>query len=120
VNKTSIHIKSQDHFKLYILLQNKMSLESELMNQYIDFYYNIDEQSFGNEIRYFILSTDREKVDAILLKNEIIGTLEQNLVKDFKYGRKLIKFEYKAYLIIVIVFIAITLLALIIEKAIGD
>ena len=111
-----IYIKHQDHFKLYVLLKYKSTFESTLLDNNIDFYYNINEQVFGDSIRYFLLSRDKNKIDSLLVKKEIVANLEQNLVDDFDQARSEIKFQTKAYFIVFFVILFLIVSALLIEN----
>jgi len=113
---SKIYIKYQNHFKLYVLLKYKATFETSLIEGNIDFYYNIDEQVFGDSIRYFLLSKDKSKIDSLLIKKGIIASLEQNLVDDFEQAGSELKFQTKFYILTVFVIVLIAVFALIIEN----
>ncbi|MEG0851635.1 MAG: hypothetical protein RSH24_17340, partial [Flavobacterium sp.] len=60
----SIDIKFQNHFKLYVLLKDKIIFESELNKSNIKYYIDIETQALSdNGIRYFLLDKDQEGID---------------------------------------------------------
>ena len=56
-------MKQKDHFKIYVLLKDKIIFESELRDNGVEFYTQLNEQPMiENGIRYFLLKTDRKKL----------------------------------------------------------
>ncbi|WP_336127445.1 hypothetical protein [Mesoflavibacter sp. CH_XMU1422-2] len=100
----NIDIRFKDHYKLMISLKDKLFFESELYKNEIK--YHVENEYFGDKIRFFFLDSDHKKVDNIIVKNEIVATVESNLVSDFNDQSK----KVKLYLIIAFVFIAIIIL----------
>jgi len=99
-------VKFQSHFKLYVLFKDYILFEALLNKNEIDYYTEISENSFVSEgIRYFLLDSDRIKIDEILKKNDIIASTETIHVTDYRHEKKLIKFEFYVYLIITILVI---------------
>lgn len=97
-------IRFEDHYKLMISLKDKVLFQSELDKSEIK--YHVESEYFVDKIRFFFLDSDHNKVDNIIIKNEIVATVESNLVSDFNDQRK----KVKLYLIIAFVFIAIIIL----------
>lgn len=100
-------VKTKNHFKLYILLKDKVNLETELDNNGILYYSDIDEQPFiDGGIRYFFLNSDREKIDQILIETGIIASTETIPIYDYRDQQKISKF----YLVLILaIFLAATL-----------
>ncbi|WP_417611767.1 hypothetical protein [Owenweeksia hongkongensis] len=92
----------QDHFKLYVEIEDIISFESHLTSNQIPFYCNSEQQTLsGNETRYFLLTTDREKVDRLIKRHSIMASTE-TIPSQFEKDRKALKFFYKVMLIAVI------------------
>ncbi|MEG1024992.1 MAG: hypothetical protein RSD71_10915 [Flavobacterium sp.] len=103
----SIDIKFQNHFKLYVLLKDKIIFESELNKSNIKYYIDIETQALSdNGIRYFLLDKDQEGIDDILLSKNIIASTETINVNDFRD----VKNYYKVYFIIALLVITLTIL----------
>jgi hypothetical protein len=80
------------HFKIYVLLKDKIVFESEIEKQHIEYYCDIENQPFlESGIRYFILDTDRFKLDGILRENSIIAHTETIPTSDYRDGKKAMK-----------------------------
>ncbi len=106
--KSNISIKLKDHFKLYILLKDKIVFESELLNNQIPFYCDLNEQPMIDEgIRYFLLNSDRPKVDQIITDNEIIASTETIYLYDYRDKIKETKLYLYAILAVVIIMLMI-------------
>lgn len=106
MEKSNFDILLKNHYKLYVLLKDKIVFESELQKNGIKYYYDIDEQPFiDSGIRYFLLNDDRKKVDEILISNSIIGTIESLPITDYKDNKKMMK----VFLFIVLIIISIIL-----------
>ena len=116
MSDNKIYIKFNNHFKLYVLLKYKSTFESALIENNIDFYYDINEQAFGDSIRYFLLSKDKKDIDSIITEKGIIANLEQNLVDDFEQAGSEFKFKAKAYILAVIAILLLAIIALMFEK----
>lgn len=104
--KSNFDIRLKNHYKLYVLLKDKLIFESELNKNGIKYYYNIEEQPFiDSGIRYFLLNDDRKKVDEILISNSIIASIESLPITDYKDDKKMMKI----FLLIALIIIAIIL-----------
>jgi len=103
----NFEVKLKDHYKLYVLLKDKIKLESELENNRIMYYSDVNEQPFiGGGIRYFFLDSDREKVDQILMEKDIIASTETIPSYDYREQKKISRF-YLA--LILAIFLAVVL-----------
>lgn len=92
MSKSNFDIKLKEHFKLYISIKDKISLESELLNNNIQYYFDFDEQSANSEyLRYYFLVSEKNKVNEILNKTSVISFTESNITGDFKENGRLIK-----------------------------
>jgi|SRR5690554_32332 len=106
MEKSNFDIRLKNHYKLYVLLKDKLIFESELQKNGIKYYYDIDEQPFiDSGIRYFLLDSDRKTVDRILISNSIIATIESLPITDYKDNKKMMKI----FLLIALIIIAIIL-----------
>lgn len=100
---SNFDIKLKEHYKLYILIKDQIIFESELLNNDIKFYSDINEQpSLNGGIRYFLLDSDMSKVDDIIKKNEIVANTESILVYDFEEGKKIFKLKALFYVIVIV------------------
>ena len=92
------------------MLKDTIRFEAAMNHKQIPFYSEINEQpNISDGIRYFILDTDREKVDKLLIENNIIASTETISNYDFRDQKKF----YKVYVwvaIIIILLISISLL----------
>lgn len=80
----------QEHMKIYILLKDKIIFETELENQNIEYYCDLENQHLlVDGIRYLILDNDRLKIDKILIENKIIANFETIATSDFTDQRKI-------------------------------
>ena len=108
MNQHNIDIKFQEHYKLYVLLKDKIIFESELEKNNIKYYIDLETQAIDdNSIRYFLLDKDRKAVDDILTANEMIASTETISNLDYRDGKK----YYKVYLIIALIVILILFFA---------
>ena len=115
LSENNFDIKLKEHYKLYVLLKDKIIFESELEKNGIKYYTNINEQpSIDGGIRYFFLDSDMENVDRIILENGIVANTESNLISDFRDEKKVMKL----YITVVGVVIGIIILIALIEKII--
>ena len=113
MSSDAFYIKNEDHLKLYILLQDKIRFESLLNENNIPFYSNIDEQpDISGGIRYFLLDSDRSRIDNLLIDAEIIAQTETISNYDARAASKL----YKMQLVVVIIIVLVFTLILIIES----
>lgn len=95
--KNKIEIKYENHFKLYVLQKDQIFFENELFKKGIVFYTDIENQpSIVGGIRYFLLDSDSEKIDKIIIENGIIASTETITNFDYRDGQK----AYKMYLIV--------------------
>ncbi|WP_139854937.1 hypothetical protein [Aequorivita sinensis] len=108
----NFYIKHQDHLKLYVLLKDKINFENAMTRKQLPFYSEVKEQAFlDGGIRYFILETDRQKVDSLLIENDIVASTETILNQDFRDIKKF----YKVYAWVAVSIVVLIVLALIIE-----
>jgi hypothetical protein len=113
VNRNNPEILFKGHLKIYVLPKDKIIFESELENQSIEYYCDIENQPmFENGIRYFILDADRIKLDEIFTKNVIIAHTETIPTADYRDGKK----AMKLYLIVGGIVLGIMILIMIIEN----
>ena len=116
LSENNFDIKHKRHYKLYVLLKDKIIFESELQKSGIKYYTDLNEQlSIDGEIRYFLLDSDMENVDRIVIENGIVANTESNLISDFSDGKKVMKL----YVTIAGAIIGITILIALIGKIIG-
>lgn len=103
----SIDIKFQKHFKLYVLLKDKIIFENELNKSNIKFYVDFEtEVLIDNNIRYFLLDENQTEIDNILKNKKIIASTETINVVDYKD----LKSYYKVYFIIALLVVILTIL----------
>jgi hypothetical protein len=101
----------QNHYKIYVLFKDKIIFESELENQQIEYYCDIQNQpNFENGIRYFINDYDRVKIDEIFIKNGIIANTETINVFDYRDNKKIISIYLVISGIVVLIMILMSLL----------
>ncbi len=106
-------MKLKDRFKLYVLHKDKMVFESELQKNGILYYTDIAEQPLiDGRIRYFLLDSDMDKIDQIIIDNRITAHKESHLISDFRDEKKFMKIS----ILVVIVLIGFIILLSIIEK----
>jgi hypothetical protein len=111
LEKKNIYIKQQNHTKLYILPKDQIVFESKLIQNNIAFYSDIDLQPFtDNGIRYFILDSDRQKIDEILKVNTIIASTETISSYDYRDETKIQKIYWLVALIIVLTLITLDII----------
>ena len=103
----SIEIKFQKHFKLYILLKDKIIFENELNKSNIKFYIDIETQALvDNSIRYFLLDENQTEINNIIKNKNIIANTETISIADYRD----LKSYYKVYFIIALIVVLITIL----------
>lgn len=116
LSENNFDIKLKEHYKLYVLLKDKIIFESELEKSGIKYYAEINEQpSIDGGIRYFLLDSDMENVDRIVKENGIVANTESNLISDFRDEKKVMKL----YVVVVGAVIGIIILIALIGKIIG-
>ena len=92
LSENNFDIKLKEHYKLYVLLKDKIIFESELEKSGIKYYADINEQpSIDGGIRYFLLDSDMKNVDRIIKDNGIVANTESNLISDFRDEKKVMK-----------------------------
>ncbi|WP_397363880.1 hypothetical protein [Olleya sp. R77988] len=91
LSENNFDIKLKEHYKLYVPLKDKILFESELHKSGIKYYADINEQPFGDSIRYFLLDSDMHNVDRIIIEHEIVANTESNQIGDFKDEKKVMK-----------------------------
>ncbi|MDT0556756.1 hypothetical protein [Patiriisocius hiemis] len=107
--KTEINL--QKYFKIDIPLKNHIVFESEVNQRGLQ-YKKIKETQITSSISYFILKTDFEIIDKILIENHIVANTNDGNYNDFRDTRKFIKI----CLLIAILIITIILLFFIVER----
>jgi hypothetical protein len=92
LTENNFDIKRQEHFKLYVFLKDKIIFESELRKNGILFYTELNEQPMiENGIRYFLLDSDREKIDRVIIENKIVTNIESNMIIDYNFEKTNLK-----------------------------
>jgi hypothetical protein len=113
VTKNNPEILFKEHLKIYVLPKDKIIFESELENQNMEYYSDIENQPmFENGIRYFILDGDRIKLDKIFTENGIIAHTETIPTSDYRDGKK----AMKLYLLVGGIVAGITILMIIFQS----
>lgn len=116
LSENNFDIKLKEHYKLYVLLKDKIIFESELQKSGIKYYADLNEQPFiDSGVRYFLLDSDMENVDRIIIENGIVANTESNLISDFTDENKVMKL----YVAVVSAIIGIIILIVLIGKIIG-
>jgi len=116
LSKNNFDIKLKEHYKLYVLLKDKIIFESELEKSGIKYYADINEQpTIDSGIRYFLLDSDMQNVDRIVKENGIVANTESNLISDFRDEKKVMKL----YVTVAGAVIGIIILIALIGKMIG-
>ena len=111
MKKENPEVLFQNHYKIYILLKDKIIFESELENQQIEYYCDIQNQpNFENGIRYFINDYDRFKIDEIFIKKGIIASTETINVFDYRDNKKIMSIYLIISAIVVLIMILMSLL----------
>src|SRR5690606_24958170 len=111
--ENNFDIKLKDHYKLDVLLKDKIIFESELNKQGIKYYTQPREQtSVDQEIRYFLLDTDMKAIDQIIIQHEIVASTESHLISDFSDQKKISKLYWGVLLTVV----SLIILAALLEK----
>ena len=111
MNRNNPEILFKEHLKIFVLPKDKIIFESELENQNIEYYCDIENQPmFETGIRYFILDADRIKLDKIFTENGIIAHTETIPTADYRDGKKAMKLYLKASAIVVGIMILIMII----------
>ena len=100
-------VKFENHFKLYIPFRDKIIFESELINNNIDFYFEENQPGINISVRYFLKDKDASEIDKIIRKNEIISSIE-NQILDYKQEQKIQKLYLKVAITIIIVILLVS------------
>ena len=108
-NNPEILFKS--HFKIYVLLKDKIIFESELEKQNVEYYCDVENQpTFESGIRYFIQDADRIILDKIFTENGIIAQTETIPTSDYRDGKKAMKLYLKVGGIVIGIMILIVII----------
>ena len=110
MHSDSFTIKYDNHFKLYILLKDKIVFESELINNGVQFYIDDQQALTGNEMRYYLLDKDRPVIDKIIKDNEIIASTETIAIGDYRDQKKVMRLYLTIFAFLTIIMIIITIL----------
>ena len=98
----SAEVKFQDHFKLNVLFKDYILFENLLLENNIDYYHNSNENSdISDGTSFFLLDKDRIVIDKLLIDNEIIASTETIMISDYREERKVQKFHFLVYLLVV-------------------
>jgi len=90
LEKKNIYIKQQNHTKLYILPKDQIDFESNLKEHNIPFYSDQNIQPYTDTgIRYFVLDSDRYKIDQLLKDKKIIASTETIPSYDYRDQKKI-------------------------------
>ena len=94
--------KFQDHFKLNVLFKDYILFENLLLENNIDYYHNSNENSdISDGTYFFLLDKDRIIIDQLLIDNEIIASTETIMISDYRVEKKVQKFHFLVYLLVV-------------------
>ena len=105
----SFQIKHEDHFKLYVLVEDRFAFENALNNAGIEYYVNTDEQVYvAHSIRYFLKNEDRKKIDELIVLNGINSGIESIGVNRYEFRIIPLKYLVIFLLFVVIVFLLFT------------
>ena len=95
-------VKFQEHFKLNVLFKDYILFENLLLENNIDYYHNSNENSdISDGTSFFLLDKDRIVIDKLLIDNEIIASTETIMISDYREERKVQKFHFLVYLLVV-------------------
>lgn len=74
----TIEVKFHDHYKLYVLLEDSYSFEEKLIENHIPYYLDdLGQPNFHHEgLRFFLRDADREKINQIVIENNISSSTE--------------------------------------------
>jgi len=100
-----LNILEHNHFKLYILTEDKITFETELLRNGIQFYSNSDEQIDSTfSIRYYLKDEDRQIIDQIIIDNEISSGTESTGLSRFEFNRKPLRLFILIAILVTIIF----------------
>lgn len=109
------NVKLQDHYKLILSLNDKISFEAALNKHKISYYTNQNgEPDSGLHFTYFLLTKDRFEIDIILQENCIVAGTE-TIPTTYSTGNN--KFMM-VYLIVLGILVGLTYIVVMIEKLI--
>ena len=95
-------VKFQEHFKLNVLFKDYILFENLLLENNIDYYHNSNENSdISDGTYFFLLDKDRIIIDQLLIDNEIIASTETIMISDYRVEKKVQKFHFLVYLLVV-------------------
>lgn len=103
-------IKFHNHFKLYILFKDDIIFEDQLIKSHIDYFKDLHQVGSQEEIRYFLLDDDKDLVNLILSKNNIIASTESLNISDFQHQKKIQHLYLKIVVVVVIILLLVSLL----------
>jgi hypothetical protein len=104
----NFYIRFSPHYKLYVQQRDQLVFEEILQENNIDFYSNIKEQAFlDTGIRYFLREADRSKIDALLIKHQLIAQIESHNMPDFTSHKKIMKVYLLVALIVVLLLLVV-------------
>lgn len=84
-----LNINKEDHFKLYVLIQDRFTFEKELLEHGIEYYSDIENQlGVSESIRYYFKTEDQKRVDEIIVKNGINSGNEITGVTNYNFNLK--------------------------------
>ncbi|WP_162127078.1 hypothetical protein [Flavobacterium phycosphaerae] len=106
----SSEVKFQNHFKLDVPFKDIIIFESELEKYGIQYYYEENEPFISDGVKYFLLDSDREKIDQLLLRNDLIASTETIHVSDYREERKIQKLYLKTLLIAVLIILIVSII----------
>ena len=73
-----------------------------LLENNIDYYHNSNENSdISDGTYFFLLDKDRIIIDQLLIDNEIIASTETIMISDYRVEKKVQKFHFLVYLLVV-------------------
>ena len=95
-------VKFQEHFKLNVLFKDYILFENLLLENNIDYYHNSNENSdISDGTSFFLLDKDRIVIDKLLIDNEILASTDTIMISDYREERKVQKFHFLVYLLVV-------------------
>lgn len=101
-------VKFQNHFKLEVPFKDIIIFESELEKFNIDYYFEEHEPFISDGVKYFLLDRDREKIDQIILKNELIASTETISVLDYRDQVKIQKLYLKTAVVVIVLLLLVS------------
>ena len=104
----SNEVKFKNHFKLGISFKDIIIFESELEKYGIKYYCEENEPFISDGVKYFLLDKDREIINQIMLRNDLIASTETIHVSDYREERKIQKLYLKAAILVVIIILLVS------------